>query len=121
MDPYARLVSQVEDSLTHKRRFAALRMSFKNPKLRPSGLLLSAAATPLKPAPTPRFVRCAGMDGRADQYQRKADEAEEHARTCTDAVAQAMWRDAAQIWREMAEKERSGGSPETNPQPGGAA
>jgi hypothetical protein len=26
-----------------------------------------------------------------------------------------------QVWREMAEKERSGGSPETNPQPGGAA
>jgi hypothetical protein len=107
MDPYARLVSQVEDSLTHKRRFAALRMSFKNPKLRPSGLLLSAAATPLKPAPTPRFVRCAGMDSKADEYQRKADEAEENARTSTDAAAQAMWREAAQVWREMAEKERS--------------
>jgi hypothetical protein len=61
------------------------------------------------------------MDSKADLYQRNADEAEEHARACLDVEAQRAWSEAARIWRGMAEKERSRGSPETNPQPGGAA
>jgi hypothetical protein len=45
------------------------------------------------------------LDSKADQYQRKADEAEEHARTSTDAAAQAAWREAAQVWRESRQRD----------------
>jgi hypothetical protein len=50
------------------------------------------------------------MESKADQYRRKADEAEEHARSCLDVEAQRAWLEAAQLWREMAEKEHSVGS-----------
>jgi hypothetical protein len=69
----------------------------------------------LKTAPAPCLLRFHGdMESKADQYQRKADEAEEHARSCLDVEAQRAWLEAAQLWREMAEKERSGG-PEPRP------
>jgi hypothetical protein len=46
------------------------------------------------------------MDTKADQYLRKAEEAEELARTSLDQAAAGLWRDAAKVWREMVEKER---------------
>jgi hypothetical protein len=41
--------------------------------------------------------------GRADDYRRKAEQAEEVARKCRDGVARKAYEDIARQWRELAE------------------
>ena len=44
------------------------------------------------------------MASKAEEYRRKADEAEKHAAVVKDEAAKAIYRNIASHWRQMAEQ-----------------
>ena len=52
------------------------------------------------------------MPSKAEQFQAQADDCEEKAKATKNDAARQTFRDAARIWREMAEEAKRAGAPE---------